>query len=162
MPVARLDERPDRRAVLLDLTCDSDGKVEHYVSSEEDRSYLPLHGLREGEPYRLGLFLMGAYQDIMGDSHNLFGSVTEAHVYADAEEPDGYYVEKIIRGISIKDMLGRVQYFPNDLNRRMGDVIRAKTAAGVLRPRAGVDLLNQYQAFFERGTYLDDGSEGSS
>jgi len=155
MPILRLDERPDRRAVLVDLTCDSDGKVEHYVSSEEDKSYLPLHSLREGEAYPIGLFLMGAYQDIMGDAHNLFGQVAEAHVYADAEEPDGYYVEKIIRGITIKDMLGRVQYFPNDLNRRMNEIIRAKTDAGVLRPRAGVNLLEQYQAFFERGTYLD-------
>ena len=101
--------------------------------------------------YRLGLFLMGAYQDIMGDSHNLFGPVTEEHVYADAEEPGGYYLEKIIRGISIKDMLGRVQYFPQDLNRRMNEVIRAKTSAGVLRPRAGVDLLNQYQGLLRQG-----------
>ena len=97
----------------------------------------------------------------MGDAHNLFGPVTEAHLYADAEEPDGYYVEKIIRGISIKDMLGRVQYFPNDLNRRMSEMIRAKTDAGVLRPRAGVDLLEQFEAFFERGTYLDSGPDGS-
>ncbi len=162
MPIARLDERPERRAVLVDLTCDSDGKVDHYVSSEEDKSYLPLHAIRDGERYHLGLFLMGAYQDIMGDAHNLFGPVSEAHVYADAEEPGGYYVEKIIRGISIKDMLGRVQYFPNDLNRRMSEIIRAKTEAGVLRPRAGVDLLEQYGAFFERGTYLEGNGKEQS
>jgi arginine decarboxylase len=160
MPIARMNERPTRRAVLVDLTCDSDGKVDHYVSSEEDKSDLPLHELIDGQPYRLGLFLMGAYQDIMGDAHNLFGPVTEAHIYADAEEPGGYYVEKILRGITIKDMLGRVQYFPNDLNRRMSEIIRAKTEAGVLRPRAGVDLLEQFQAFFDRGTYLDSGPQG--
>ena len=160
MPIARMNERPTRRAVLVDLTCDSDGKVDHYVSSEEDKSHLPLHELVEGEPYPIGLFLMGAYQDIMGDAHNLFGPVTEAHIYADAEEPGGYYVEKILRGITIKDMLGRVQYFPNDLNRRMSEIIRTKTEAGVLRPRAGVDLLEQFQAFFERGTYLDSGPHG--
>jgi len=155
MPIARLRERPDRRAVLVDLTCDSDGKVEHYVSSEDDKKSLPVHELRDGEPYCLALFLMGAYQDIMGDAHNLFGAVNEAHIYADAEEPGGYYVEKVIRGITIKEMLGRVQYFPNDLNRRMGEIIRAKTAAGVLRPRAGVDLLEQYEALFDSGTYLN-------
>jgi arginine decarboxylase len=146
--------------VLVDLTCDSDGKVDHYVSSEEDKSHLPLHELVDGEPYPIGLFLMGAYQDIMGDAHNLFGPVAEAHIYADAEEPGGYYVEKILRGITIKDMLGRVQYFPNDLNRRMSEIIRTKTEAGVLRPRAGVDLLEQFQAFFERGTYLNSGPHG--
>ena len=155
MPVARLDERPSRRAVLVDLTCDSDGKVDCYVTSEEDDRYIPLHELKDGEPYFIGMFLMGAYQDIMGDAHNLLGQVTEAHVYADDEEPEGYYVEKIIPGISIQEMLGRVQYFPNDLTRRMQDIIRAKTEAGVLRPRAGVDLLAQYGAFFKRGTYLD-------
>lgn len=160
MPITRMHERPTRRAVLVDLTCDSDGKVDHYVSSEEDKSHLPLHELVDGEPYPIGLFLMGAYQDIMGDAHNLFGPVTEAHIYADAEEPGGYYVEKILRGITIKDMLGRVQYFPNDLNRRMSEIIRTKTEAGVLRPRAGVDLLEQFQAFFERGTYLDSGPHG--
>jgi arginine decarboxylase len=69
-------------------------------------------------------------------------------------------VEKILRGITIKDMLGRVQYFPNDLNRRMSEIIRTKTEAGVLRPRAGVDLLEQFQAFFERGTYLNSGPHG--
>jgi arginine decarboxylase len=160
MPIARMNERPTRRAVLVDLTCDSDGKVDHYVSSEEDKSHLPLHELVDGEPYPIGLFLMGAYQDIMGDAHNLFGPVAEAHIYADAEEPGGYYVEKILRGITIKDMLGRVQYFPNDLNRRMSEIIRTKTEAGVLRPRAGVDLLEQFQAFFERGTYLNSGPHG--
>jgi arginine decarboxylase len=159
MPISRLDERPTRRAVLVDLTCDSDGKVDRYVSSESDEHFLPLHELRDGESYCIGLFLMGAYQDIMGDAHNLFGQVSEAHVYADDEEPGGYYVEKIIRGISIEDMLGRVQYFPNDLNRRMSEIIRAKTEAGVLRPRAGVDLLDQYGAFFRRGTYLASGPE---
>jgi arginine decarboxylase len=155
MPIARLNERPDRRAVLVDLTCDSDGKVEHYVTSEEYKGCLPVHSLRDGESYHLALFLMGAYQDIMGDAHNLFGPVSEAHVYADAEEPGGYYIEKVIRGITIKDMLGRVQYFPNDLNRRMSEIIRAKTSTGVLRPRAGVDLLEQYGALFDASTYLD-------
>lgn len=162
MPIARLDERPDRRAVLVDLTCDSDGKVDHYVTTEDDRRCLPVHALRDDEPYHLALFLMGAYQDIMGDAHNLFGPVSEAHVFADAEEPGGYYIEKVIRGITIKDMLGRVQYFPHDLNRRMSDVIRAKTASGVLRPRAGVDLLEQYGALFETSTYLVPDDKGKS
>jgi len=154
MPLARLDERPTRRAVLVDLTCDSDGKIGRYVSQDEDKDCLRLHQIGEGERYSLGIFLVGAYQDVMGDEHNLLGQVTEAHVYADAEEPGGYYIEKIINGITIRDMLGRVQYFPQDLNRRMEEIIRAKTDAGVLRPKAGVELLQQYGRFFDRGTYL--------
>ena len=86
MPLQRLNERPDRRAVVVDLTCDSDGKVSEYVSSLEDRSHLPLHVLKKGEPYYLGIFLVGAYQDILGDAHNLFGRLPEVHVYADDEE----------------------------------------------------------------------------
>jgi arginine decarboxylase len=162
MPIARLDERPTRRAVVVDLTCDSDGKVGRYVSAQEDKGCLALHAVTEGERYALGLFLVGAYQDVMGDEHNLFGQVTEAHVYADADEPGGYYIEKIISGITIRDMLGRVQYFPQDLTRRMEEIIRAKTEAGVLRPRAGVDLLQQYGGFFDRGTYLGPTGSGGS
>ena len=89
MPLRYLNERPDRRAVIVDLTCDSDGKVSHYVSSNSDKRFLEVHDPEGNAPYYFGFFLMGAYQDIMGDSHNLFGRVAEAHVYADAEEPGG-------------------------------------------------------------------------
>ncbi|MDX1532071.1 MAG: biosynthetic arginine decarboxylase, partial [Rhodothermales bacterium] len=101
LPLHRLDEEPRRRATLVDLTCDSDGKVNQFVSPEGEKRYLEVHPLREGEPYVLGVFLMGAYQDILGDTHNLFGAVTEAHVYADATEPGHYYVENIIPGTSV-------------------------------------------------------------
>jgi arginine decarboxylase len=97
--------------------------------------------------------LMGAYQDIMGDSHNLFGRVAEAHVYADAEEPDGYYIEKILPGTSVQEMLALVQYFPNDLHRRMNNLIRQKIEKGIIRPKAGVDLLDQYMGCFSQTTY---------
>jgi len=148
-----LNERPDRRAVLVDLTCDSDGKVSHYVSSNPDKRFLEVHDLVGKEPYYFGFFLMGAYQDIMGDSHNLFGRVAEAHVYADAEEPGGYYIEKIIPGTSIQDQLASVQYFPNDLHRRMNNLIRQKIEKGIIRPKAGVDLLEQYMECFSQSTY---------
>src|SRR5690606_28538973 len=116
MPVDRLDEQPERRAMLVDLTCDSDGKVSHYVSSYADNSFLPLHSPRPDETYVLGFFLMGAYEDIVGDAHNLFGRVAEAHVYADPDEPGKFWIEKIIPGTAVQDMLAQVQYFPNDLH----------------------------------------------
>jgi arginine decarboxylase len=89
----------------------------------------------------------------MGDMHNLFGRVPEVHVYADAEEEDGYYIEKIIPGATIQEMLAMVQYFPNDLHRRMNDLIREKTQSGQLRPKAGIALLDQYKAMFADITY---------
>ena len=105
------------------------------------------------EPYYLGFFLMGAYQDIMGDIHNLFGRVAEAHVYADEEEPGGFYIEKIIPGTSVEEMLAMVQYFPNDLHKRMELIIRQKVNEGVFRPKAGVALLEQYKKAFKQSTY---------
>ncbi|MGR9106903.1 MAG: biosynthetic arginine decarboxylase, partial [Gammaproteobacteria bacterium] len=153
VPISRLDERPRVRGVLVDLTCDSDGKVSRYVSSENDKDFLPLHEIENGEPYFIGIFLMGAYQDIMGDTHNLFGRVAEVHVYADEEEAEGYYIEKVIPGMSIEQMLALVQYFPNDLQRRMNKSIREKTLQGTIRPKQGVELLEQYTRLFTESTY---------
>ncbi len=159
MPLARLDERPTRRTLLVDLTCDSDGKVSQYVSANEDRNFLELHGLRVDEPYYLGVFMMGAYQDIMGDAHNLFGRVSEVHVYADAEEDNNFWLEKIIPGTQIEDILATVQYFPNDLRRRMQDIIKQKIDAGVVRPTRGMEILEQYMACFKTQTYFDTNAE---
>jgi arginine decarboxylase len=159
MPLARLDERPTRRTLLVDLTCDSDGKVSQYVSSNEDRNFLELHALEPGAPYYLGVFMMGAYQDIMGDAHNLFGRVSEIHVYADAEEDNNFWLEKIIPGTVIEDILATVQYFPNDLRRRMQDIIKQKIDAGVVRPTRGMQILEQYMACFKSQTYFDTGAE---
>src|SRR5437870_551146 len=101
MPVGRLAEGPTREATLVDITCDSDGQVNKFIDLRDVRDTLPLHPLHingngQREPYYLGFFLMGAYQDIMGDLHNLFGRVNEAHVFLDPDEPAGYYVEQII------------------------------------------------------------------
>jgi len=155
MPLTRLDERPDRRALLVDLTCDSDGKIAEYVSSNEDKTFLELHSLKPGEPYYLGFFLMGAYQDIMGDAHNLFGRVTEVHVYADDEEDDGFWIEKVIPGIKVGDMLAQVQYFPNDLERRMDRLVKARIDAGKIRPKGGMRILEEYLACFQQESYYD-------
>ena len=154
VPIDRLDERPDRRAVLVDLTCDSDGKVSHYVSSPRQPLPAGAHA-RDGEPYYLGFFLMGAYEDIIGDAHNLFGRVPEVHVYADAEEPGYFWIEKIIHGTAVQDMLAQVQYFPNDLHRRMSELVRAKIQANVVRPTQGMEILDQYMACFPQTTYCD-------
>jgi arginine decarboxylase len=154
VPIDRLDEQPDKRAVLVDLTCDSDGKVTHYVSARDNR-FLPVHPTANGAPYYLGFFLMGAYEDIIGDAHNLFGRVTEAHIYADPDEPEDFWIEKIIHGTAVQDMLAQVQYFPNDLHRRMSELVRAKIQANVVRPTQGMEILDQYMACFPQTTYCD-------
>ena len=109
MPLQRLNERPTREATLADITCDSDGAVRHFIDLEGTRDTLPLHALkpagRKAEPYYLGIFLVGAYQDVIGVLHNLFGRVNEMHVFLDADEPDGYYIEETLQGHSICDCL---------------------------------------------------------
>jgi len=156
VPLHRLDEEPERRAMLVDLTCDSDGRITDYVSSRPDRNYLDLHRLNPGEHYCLGFFLMGAYQDIMGDAHNLFGRVAEAHIYGDAEEDGNFWIEKVMPGTTVRDMLAQVQYFPNDLQRRMQDLVKAKMDAGLIRPKRGMAILDQYRACFDSETYLEN------
>src|SRR6185437_6159022 len=101
VPIHRHDEEPARAATLVDITCDSDGKVCKFIDLRDIKDTLPLHNLRGQEPYYLGFFLMGAYQDIMGDLHNLFGRVNEVHVFLDETEPGGYYIEEVLKGNNI-------------------------------------------------------------
>jgi arginine decarboxylase len=155
MPLHRLDQPPRRRAKLVDLTCDSDGKVSHYVRADGTSEWLPLHGFDPSEPYYLGFFLVGAYQEILGDSHNLFGRVSEVHVYASPDEPQNFFIEKLIDGVSVQDMLAQVQYFPNELNKRMSELVKSKIDAGVVKPNEGMRILNQYTRRFEENTYCD-------
>jgi arginine decarboxylase len=155
VPIARLDQLPERRARLVDLTCDSDGQVSHYVSNLTDNRFLPLHALEPATDYFLGFFLMGAYEDIVGDAHNLFGRVAESHVYADPDEPGNFWIEKVIPATAVQDMLAQVQYFPNDLHRRMSEIVRERIRAGKIRPGQGMRILDQYMAGFGGNTYCD-------
>ncbi|MFO7313546.1 biosynthetic arginine decarboxylase [Rhodothermus marinus] len=155
MPIHRLDEPPTRHGILIDLTCDSDGQVSDFVTPVGKKHTLELHPLRPDEPYYLGFFLMGAYQDIMGDQHNLFGRVTEAHVYLDEDEPGNFYIELILPGATVEKELAQVQYYPNDLERRMNRLIQEKVRTGALRPREGVELLELYRRVFRTSTYLE-------
>ncbi|MEK7656281.1 MAG: biosynthetic arginine decarboxylase, partial [Elusimicrobiota bacterium] len=154
MPLHRLKEEPLRRAALVDITCDSDGKIGQYVAHRKAGGMLPLHPIN-GEPYYLGVFLAGAYQATMGDIHNLFGRVNEVHVFEDADEPGGYYLEEIIRGQTVREVLADIQYSEYELTRMMKTSLDAQVKAGALKPREAVDLLNSYEAVLEEYTYLD-------
>ncbi|MEQ8486350.1 MAG: biosynthetic arginine decarboxylase [Pseudomonadales bacterium] len=155
VPLQRLNQRPKRRAQVVDLTCDSDGKVSHYVRAGGVSEWLPLHGITPGEAYYIGFFLVGAYQEILGDSHNLFGRVSEVHVYASDDEAQNFFIEQMIGGITVQDMLAQVQYFPNELDKRMSELVKAKIEAGVVKPNEGMRILNHYTKRFAENTYCD-------
>lgn len=160
MPVSRLDEKPEREGTLVDITCDSDGQINKFIDLHDVRDTLPLHAIRAGtngntvEPYHLGFFLMGAYQDIMGDLHNLFGRVNELHVFLDPDEPTGYYVEEVIEGTTIAQALTSVQYDENELKRRMKGQIDAAIKSDMLKPSEGMRLLDEYERGLKSTTYL--------
>ncbi|HEY0792622.1 MAG TPA: biosynthetic arginine decarboxylase, partial [Chthoniobacterales bacterium] len=119
MPVHNLEEPPDRNATLVDITCDSDGKVSKFIDLQDVKETLPLHRIKPGEPYYLGFFLMGAYQDIMGDLHNLFGRVNEMHLFLDEQEEAGWYIEEVIQGSTIGNVLSLTQWDQIELVRRL-------------------------------------------
>jgi arginine decarboxylase len=154
VPIHRLNERPQLESTLVDITCDSDGKVSKYIDLSDVRDTLPLHELRNGEPYFLGIFLTGAYQDIMGDIHNLFGRVNEVHVFLDPDEESGFYIEEEIPGNSIGEVLAMTQYDCRDLEKRMKTQIDAAIKADRLRPTEGMRLLQDYEKGLKDQTYL--------
>ena len=158
MPVHHLDTAPDRAATLVDITCDSDGKVSKFIDLQDVRDTLPLHRLVAGEPYYIGCFLMGAYQDIMGDFHNLFGRVNEAHVFLDADEDCGWYIEETLEGSTIASVLAMTQWDEAELNRLMKAQVDAAIKSDRLRPAEAIRLLNSYEKALKGYTYLSFGN----
>ncbi len=154
-PIHRHDEHPSREATLVDITCDSDGKVNKFIDLRDIKDTLPLHEFKSQEPYYLGFFLMGAYQDIMGDLHNLFGRVNEVHVFLDETEPGGYYIEEVIKGNTIAGVLSWIQYSSTDLEKRVKEQIDSRVREGQIKPREGVDLQNFYEEVLYGYTYVD-------
>ena len=154
VPIHRLNERPLLESTLVDITCDSDGKVQKYIDLNDVRETLPLHEIRNGQPYYLGVFLTGAYQDIMGDIHNLFGRVNEVHVFLDEDEESGFYIEEEIPGQSIGEVLAMTQYDWRDLEKRMKAQIDAAIKADRMKPTEGMRLLQDYERGLKDQTYL--------
>ena len=154
MPIHRLNETPERNATLADITCDSDGKINKFIDLQDVKDTLPLHALRPGEPYYLGLFLVGAYQDIMGDLHNLFGRVTEAHVFLDEDEDSGYYIEEIIEGSTMAQVLALTQWQLPELARLMKAQIDAAIKSDRMKPNEAMRLLANYEKSLQGYTYL--------
>jgi len=153
-PLHRLNESPDVDATLVDITCDSEGKVSKFTDIEDIRTTLRLHELKAKDPYYLGIFLVGAYQDIMGDLHNLFGRVNEVHVFLEDDEDDGFYIEDSIKGFTASDVLGFTQYDGHILTRRMKKQIDRATKADKIKPREGTRMLDEYTELLRGHTYL--------
>jgi arginine decarboxylase len=154
VPIHRLNEEPASESTLVDITCDSDGKVSKFIDLNDVRETLPLHEIRNSTPYYLGIFLTGAYQDIMGDIHNLFGRVNEVHVFLDEDEESGFYIEEEIPGNTIGEVLAMTQYDVNDLAKKMKAQFDAAIKQDRLKPTEGMRLLADYERGLRDQTYL--------
>jgi arginine decarboxylase len=154
VPIARLDERPERRGVIADLTCDSDGRIDTYVESEALDSSLPLHSPRAGESYRLGIFMVGAYQETLGDIHNLFGDTDTANVVLGAD--GGYTVTRQRKGDTTDVMLDYVGYDLAELRA----TYRQKVEAANLPPAEAAKMLVDLETGLTGYTYLHEENAG--
>jgi len=152
MPIHRLDEAPTRRGVVADLTCDSDGTIDHFIHRGAPREWLPLHPLRPGEPYVLGVFLVGAYQEILGDLHNLFGDTNTVHV---AITEAGYELHEVLEGDSVAEVLGYVQYSRRDLMGRLRGASERAVRAGRITLEDARHLLRRCEESLGGYTYLE-------
>lgn len=155
MPIHRLNERPDREAVLVDITCDSDGKIEQFPLAGGLSQTLPLHSVNNGDDYYIGIFLTGAYQEILGDLHNLFGDTHAVHVRLDG---DGYELEQLVEGESVADVLEYVQFHETVLADRMRRQVNAARSEGRITAREAMAFLNYYREGLKGYTYLEEHS----
>lgn len=152
MPIQRLTERPTRNATLQDITCDSDGKITNFVTNGHISHVLPLHQLNKEEPYYLGVFLVGAYQEILGDMHNLFGDTNAAHISV----KDGKYnIDQIFDGETVEEVLDYVQYNPKKLVRQLEQWVTKSIKNGKISLEEGKEFLSNYRSGLYGYTYLE-------
>ena len=153
VPISRLDEKPTRMATLQDMTCDSDGKIATFISPQGITKALPVHPLKPGEPYYLGVFLVGAYQEILGDMHNLFGDTNAVHITC---YKDHYEIDKVIDGETVAEVLDYVQYDPKRLVRNVETWVTKAMKADKITPEEGREFLSNYRSGLYGYTYLEN------
>lgn len=152
VPLQRLNERPTRSATLQDITCDSDGKIANFVTNRRISHILPVHTLRKNEPYYLGVFLVGAYQEILGDMHNLFGDTNAAHITV----KDGHYhIDQVFDGETVEEVLDYVQYNPKKLVRQLEMWVTKSVKQGRISLEEGKEFLSNYRSGLYGYTYLE-------
>ena len=152
MPIQRLNERPTRKATLQDITCDSDGKISNFVTGGRTGHVLPVHSLRRNEPYYLGVFLVGAYQEILGDLHNLFGDTNAVHL---SVKDGSYHIDQIIDGETVEEVLEYVQYNPKKLVRQLEIWVTKSVKQGKISLEEGKEFLSNYRSGLYGYTYLE-------
>jgi arginine decarboxylase len=157
VPIHRMDEKPTRRAVLADMTCDSDGKIDRFVGLRDVERALPVHELEPGEDYYLGVFLTGAYQETLGDLHNLFGDTHVAHVSLDGE--GGWEIEEVVDGDSAAEVLSYLQYDVDSLWTRLEASCRREVEQEILSEEEAQRILAFYRHELEGYTYLEPESD---
>jgi arginine decarboxylase len=148
-PLNRLQEPPTRRATLVDISCDSDGKIDRFIDLHDVRHTLPVHPVRPGEPYYLGVFLVGAYQDVLGSNHNLFGQVGEAHVVVDEE---GFAIERFVAGETAEQVIEKMGFTARELMLGVERLVRQSR----LSPAEKGAFLERYARELRGYTYLED------
>ena len=152
MPLQRLDEKPDKEATLQDITCDSDGKIASFITTRSVSNYLPVHSLKQKEHYYLGMFLVGAYQEILGDMHNLFGDTNAVHISVDEK---GYSIDQVIDGETVAEVLDYVQFSPKKLVRTLETWVSKSVKEGKITVDEGKEFLSNYRSGLYGYTYLE-------
>jgi arginine decarboxylase len=153
-PLRRLDERPTRRGILADMTCDSDGAIKRFPATDggEFDDAILLHDIRDGEHYELGVFLVGAYQEVLGDLHNLFGDTHAVHIVSDGES---WAIDEVVEGDTVKEVLGYLQYDDNDVRRALRKDVEKAVRTGKLSVPDGAALMRYYEGGLAGYTYLE-------
>ena len=152
IPISRLDEKPTHMATLQDITCDSDGKIGNFVSPSGVSASIPVHTLKNNESYYLGVFLVGAYQEILGDMHNLFGDTNAVHI---SVYKDRYEIDQIIDGETVAEVLDYVQYSPKKLVRNIETWVTQSMKLGKITPEEGREFISNYRSGLYGYTYLE-------
>ncbi len=152
MPIHRLNEEPNIFATIQDMTCDSDGKIDNFIATRNSSHHLPVHPLKGKEPYYLGVFLVGAYQEILGDLHNLFGDTNAVHVSVDE---NGYKIDQVIDGETVAEVLDYVQYNSKKMVRTVESWVTSSVKAGIITVEEGKEFLSNYRSGLYGYTYLE-------
>jgi arginine decarboxylase len=151
IPIHRLNKPPTAYATLCDITCDSDGVVDKFVDLHDVKQVLELHTISEDEPYYIALMLVGAYQEVMGNNHNLFGAPNEAHIHIDE---DGYLIKKVVKGTTVGEALYRARYERGQLHEGFRRIVAQRVKRGDLSEADGAEMVEFYESRYNAYTYL--------